>query len=272
MNTYTFYQGRLAYTRTRRLGWLMWSSFLICALVALFLSFKLLGSYTHLVTLYLKWQDALVALLWYVSFLGLEGCILVMSFLKAVRVGHTQGVLSLVDDTHIAVRDLSSENLGSIFWMLNASFWCFGAVLVGLVPVILIGWTLHIPHVVLAICATGLAILLSLAGLAVSVVAASFIVIGCFGAVSLARKLGSIYTYQLNNQTTIRLDGTVLTVIYPDMPESMLDLNSLDVEDQRLLLSLLRERCITAGQLWTRELSHETEKIAQRAESRIVVV
>ncbi len=256
-NTRTFYQNRAAYIRTRRLGWLTCGAFFLGTLLSLALSFKLWGTYTHVFTFYLKWQDALVALLWFLAFLMMGGNLLVLRFLHAVRVGYSKGVFSLVDTTHIVVRDLSSENLGSIFWMLNASFWCFVTVLVGLVPVILVGWTLHLASASLAIFATGLAILLSLAGVVLSVTFASFIVVGCFGAISFWQKLGSVHIYKLNTQTTVRCDSNILTVIYPDMPESMLDLNALDVDDKRQLISVLQERWLASEQLWTLEFHDE---------------
>ncbi|GAC1656051.1 MAG: hypothetical protein NVS4B12_28580 [Ktedonobacteraceae bacterium] len=258
--TYTFYQGRDAYTRTLRLGWLLCIAFLLSALVSLVLSVKLWDTYTHVFTFYLKWQDALVVLLLFVAFLTLGGSVLVLRFLHAVRIGYIQGVFSLVGTTQVAVRDISAENLASIFWILNASFWCFVVVLVGLVPVILIGWTLHLTPVPLAVLATGLAILLSLAGLVLSVAFSIFIVVGCFGAVSFWQKLGSVHTYKLNMQTTISCDDTILTVIYPDMPESMLNLSTLEKGDIQLLLSLLHEHWLASDRLWMLELSDEVEK------------
>jgi len=262
-NTHTFYQDRVAYMRTRRLGWLMGGAFFLAALLSFFLGLRVWGTYTHVFTFYLKWQDALVALLWFITFLTLGGGVLVLRFQYAVHVGYVKGVFSLIDTTHIAVRDISAANLASIFWILNASFWCFVTVLVGLVPFILIGWTLHLTSVPLAIVATGLAILLSLAGLVLSVTFSSFIVIGCFGAVSFWQKLGLVLIYELNTHTTVRCDDTILTVIYPDMPESMLDLNVLDKGDKHLLLALLRERWLASEHLWTLTFGDEVGEVAQ---------
>jgi hypothetical protein len=218
---------------------------------------KLWGTYTHVFTFYLKWQDALVALLWFVTFLTLGGCVLVLRFLRALHIGYIQGVFSFVDTTLIRVRDLSAENLASIFWILNAAFWCFVTVLVGLVPIILIGWTHRIMPIPLAFFATALAILLSLAGLVLSAVFASFIIIGCFGAVSFWQKLGLVQTYTLNTQTVIRCDAYVVTVIYPDMPEAMFDLNILDKDEKLVLLALLRERWLASGCLWSLIITDE---------------
>ncbi len=264
----TFYQDRVAYIRTRRLGWLMCGAFFLATLLSLAFSFKLWGTYTHVFTFYLKWQDALVALLWFVAFLTLGGGILVLRFLHAVHIGYIKGVFSLVDTTHILVRDLSAENLASIFWILNASFWCFVTVLVGLVPTILLGWTPHITPVPLAVVATGLATLLSLAGFVLSVTFASFIVVGCFGAVSFWQKLGLVHTYKLNLHTTVRCDGSVITVIYPDMPESMFDLNMLASGDKQVLLTLLRERWVASERSWS--LLMDDEKIDSEATQEVL--
>ncbi|GAC1355691.1 MAG: hypothetical protein NVSMB38_36300 [Ktedonobacteraceae bacterium] len=260
-NTYTLYQARAAYVRTRRLGWLMCGAFLLSALVSLMLSFKLWGTYTHVFTFYLKWQDALTALFCFIAFLTLCGSVLVMRFLHAVRIGYVKGVFSLVDNTHIIVRDLSSKNLGSIFWMLNASFWCFVTALIGLVPVILIGWTPHLTPVPFAVVATVLATLLSLAGLVLSAAFGSFIVIGCFGIVSFWQKLGLVHTYKLDTHTIVRCDDNILTVIYPDMPESMLDLNVLEAADRQLLFTFLRERWLASERLWTLASGDDEGKI-----------
>ena len=265
-NTHTFYQGRAAYIRTRRLGWLMGGTFFLAALVSFFLGLHIWGTYTHVFTFYLKWQDALVALLLFFTFLTLGGGVLVLRFQYAVRVGYVKGVFSLIDTTHIAIRDISADNLASIFWILNASFWCFVTVLVGLVPFILIGWTLHLTSAPLAIIATGLAILLSLAGTVLSVAFSSFILVGCFGAVSFWQKLGLVHTYELNTHTTVRCDDTILTVIYPDMPESMLDLNALDKGDKHLLLALLRERWLASQRLWTLSFGDEVDEIVPEIE------
>ncbi len=259
--TRTFYQDRAAYARTRRLGWLMGGLFFLGALLSFGVSMKLWGTYTHVFTFYLKWQDALVALLAFVVFLTLGGCILVLRFLHVVHIGYIRGVFSLVDTMQIRVRDLSAENLASIFWILNAAFWCFVTVLVGLVPIILIGWTHRITPVPLAFVATALAVLLSFAGTVLSIVFASFIVVGCFGAVSLWQKLGLAQTYSLNTQTVIRCDENVITVIYPDMPEAMFDLNVLDKGDKLVLLALLRERWLASGRLWSLVTDDEQEKV-----------
>src|SRR5205814_4831793 len=108
-------------------------------------------------TFYLKWQDALVALLWFMSFLSIGGSVMTGRFLYAVHAGSKQGMITLIDNYHLVARDLSSLNLASIFWMLHSTFWCFVALLLGLVPAILIGWTLHITNQGLMIFTTMLA-------------------------------------------------------------------------------------------------------------------
>lgn len=261
--TRTFYQDRASYIRTRRLGWLMCTAYLLCTLASLLMSFKLWGTYTHVFTFYLKWQDALVALLWLVAFLTLCGSVLTLRFLNVVHTGYRKGVFSFLDTPQLAVRDLSSENLASIFWMLGASFGCFLVVLIGLVPVILIGWTLHLAPPFLAVVGTALAILLSLVGIVLSIMFASFIAISLFGAVAFWQKLGAVNIYSINTQTTIRCDDNLLTVIYPNMPESMIDLNTLDKRDRLLLLALLRERWLASGRLWNLEFGDEKTADAQ---------
>jgi len=241
--------------------------FLLGAIVSFVAGVKMWSTYTHVFTFYLKWQDALVALLWFFTFQTLCGSVLILRFQHAVREGYIKGVFSLTDSTSIAVRDISAENLASIFWILNASFWCFVIMLVGLVPVILIGWTLHTTPLLFAILATGVAILLSIAGIVLTITLSVFVIVGGFGVISLWRKLGSVHTYKLDTHTTIRCDGSTLTVIYPDMPESMLDLNALDKDDKQLLLALLHERWLASQCLWTLSFDTAIEKHVEKVEA-----
>jgi hypothetical protein len=190
----------------------------------------------------LKWQDALVAFLWAIALFSLIGCVFTLRFLCALHIGYTRAMFTLTKDKHITVRDLSSENIVSGFWMMHASFWCFVTVLVGLLPEMLLGWTLSIANPILMVLATGVTILLGIAGLALSITFGSFIVMGCLGAITFCRNLGAERTYPLNDQTTLRLDDAILTIIYPGKPESMVDLASLTPDDQRSLLVLLADR------------------------------
>jgi len=272
--THTFYPTSSSYGQTRLLGWLMGAALLLCSVTALFLSMHLWGTYTHTFQPYLKWQDALVYSLWFISFLGVGGAVLVIRFLFAAHDGFKRGTLHFIDDTQIAVRDTSFGNLGSIFWVLNASFWCFVVVLVGLVPIILIEWTIRLSPFLLSVVATGVAIVLSLAGVVVSGVSASFIFIGIVGLFSFSNKLGATHTYTLDNKLTIRLDGSILTAIYPDMPEIMLDINSFEQRDQRFLLSLLHERWANADHSWSLEWDKASpmEQVAQLSTNQPVLV
>ena len=170
IDAYRFCLGRSQYKRVRARGWLFFGGFLIVALCSLVLGGCLWRTYTHTFTPYLKWQDALVTLLWFISFVSFGGSVAVVRFLCALHAGYSKDMLMLAGDNTLTVRDLSHENLISIFWMVNSAFWCFVVVLVGLVPLILIEWTLHIPAPVLAVLATGLAIILSLAGLTISII------------------------------------------------------------------------------------------------------
>jgi hypothetical protein len=271
-DTYQFHLGRLAYKRTRMLAWLMFSGFLIITLLALTISIWMGGTYDHGFTFYLKWQDALVSLLCFIAFLTLGGNILVLRFLRALHGGYTEGMLTLVGNSVLMVRDLSPLNLASVFWIMHSAFWCFVAALVGLSPLILIQWTLHIANPALAVLVTAIAVILSIAGVVVSVVALTFIMLGCIGLVSFTRKLGAPQKYTLSNQTTLRIDNFVLTIIHPGTAETMVDLKLLDQDDQRTLLSLLHERWIDAEQAWNPTLGEEIAAALRVAERSIVLV
>jgi hypothetical protein len=259
LDTYRFHLGRSSYLRISVLSVLMLASLLTCALIALVLSNMLLPTYMHNFTPYLKWQDALVALLWFITFISLGGSIFVVRFLYALHCGYTKGMLILVKDNALTVRDLAAENLGSIFWIMNSSFWCFVAVLVGLLPSMLIGWTMHLAHPILAAIATGAAVMLSLGGLIISVVAGSFIVVGCIGVISFCRKLGAAHTYALSSHAVFRIDNYVLTITCPGTPESMLDLRLLAQGDASLLLALLHEHGVNVQHAPLAELDKEIE-------------
>src|SRR5579883_42915 len=257
------------YLRIRLKGMLFAAGLAICMALGIVAGIVLWRTYPHDFTWYVKWQDALLALSWCVAFVALGGMVLVLRFLYALHAGYTKGMVTLVDGQAITVRDLSPENLKSIFWIMNSTFWCFVVALVGLVPAILLGWTLPIPDLPLRILATTIAFLLSLAGLVVSIVSLSFIVIGCIGGVSFGRKLGSSRTYQLNGQAVVRIDDFVLTIIYPATPESMVDLNLLAPEDQRQLLALLRKRWLDVEQAWNPTLGEEIEEALEAAEAHM---
>lgn len=242
IDTYMFRLGRSSYRRTRLLGALWLGGFFSYACLALLLSVWLIPTYAHTFTPYLKWQDALVAFLWATALFSLIGWAFTLRFLCALYIGYTRGMLTLVKDKHLAVRDLSHENIVSGFWMMHADFWCFVAVLVGLLPEMLLGWTLYLSNPVLMVLATGLTILLSIAGLSVIMIFGSFTVMGCLGAITFCRNLGAERTYPLNEHTTLRLDDATLTIIYPDKAESLIDLATLDPDDQRCLLALLHDR------------------------------
>ncbi len=265
-DTYCFGLEQAQYKRIRALGRLFLAALLVCMAVSIVLGIALWRTYSHQFTPYLKWQDALVSLSWFVSFIMVWGSFLVMRFLYALHEGYIKGMLTFAYDRDgegakngsiVTVRDLSAENMKSILWMMNSSFWCFVAVLIGLVPAIVVGWTLHMAHPLLAFVLTALAIVLFLAGLAVSVVGAVFIVIGLIGSISFGRKLGSSHSYHLNVQATIRIDNFVLAFIYPGEVESMVDLNLLSSDDRHLLLSLLHKRWLDTEQAWNPDLGEE---------------
>lgn len=240
--TQVFRLERGAYKRTLSQGWRWCMSYLTGVALALAGSLLMLPTYAHIWTPYLKWQDAVVALLCFMALLGLAGTTFVLRFLYALHAGYTTGILHINGNRTIAVRDLSHENFISIFWMMHAAFWCFILVLLGLSPEILLRWTLHLTNPVLAFFTTVLVVLLSLAGLALCAVFGFFILVGSVGLFNTCRNLGALHTYKLDNRITIRLDGSNLTVIYPDKPEAMLDLNALLPEERQRLFTLLQER------------------------------
>jgi hypothetical protein len=263
-DTYRFDLGRAQYLRIRTIGLLFLCTLVISACIGIVVGILLWKSYPHNFTPYLKWQDALLSLSWFIAFISLGGAVMVVRFLHALHAGYTQGMVTLVKHSAITVRDLSAENLKNIFWIMNSAFWCFVAVLVGLLPVILIGWTLHLPNIALAVLTTSVAILLSLVGFVVSIIAASFIIVGCIGLVSFCRKLGSSHTYQLDHQATIRMDSLTLAITYPGTAESVVDMNLLAPDDRQQLLSLLRERWIDTEQVWSSDLdSSHTQNLSE---------
>jgi hypothetical protein len=243
-NMYRFGLGRRQYLRIRTWGGLFLCGQLLCACFSLAMGLLFWKSYAHNFTPYLKWQDALLVFFWFMAFVALEGGILVVRFLHALHAGYTQSMVILVGSSSITVRDLSPENLKNIFWIMNSKFWCFIAVLVGLLPAMLLGWTLHLTNVPLSILTTSIVIVLSIAGVIASIIATSFIAIGCIGLISFCCKLGSSYTYQLDKQATIRIDNCTLTITYPGATESVIDLNLLAPADRQQLLALLHKRWI----------------------------
>jgi hypothetical protein len=208
------------------------------------------GTYAHNFTLYLKWQDALLLLSWFIALMALGGIVLVVRFLYALHKGYTQSMITLVGNT-IHVRDLSPENLKSVLWVMNSAFWCFTVALIGLFPGILVGWTLRWPYPPLVVIATGIAVILGLVGLVISIIALSFLILGSIGCISFCRQLGSSHTYELNGQTKLSIENLVLTIIQPDRPESMIDLHLLSAKDQSDLLEQLRKCWIETEQKWS---------------------
>ncbi len=232
------------YRRIYRQGLRWLGGYLGIALLALLAVFLLLPTYAHVFTFYLKWQDALVVILCFIALLTLAGATFVGRFLYALRTGYHTGVVQLRAERELAARDLSHENFASIFWMLHAAFWCFIAGMVGLTPDMLLAWTLHLASPIWLVLLTALAVLLSLAGAVVAIIAASFIFVGCIGLFHICRKLGSLSVYPIDNRLVIHRDNLLLTIIYPDKPEALVDLAILVQEDQQKLLMLLQNGTI----------------------------
>src|SRR5260370_1595559 len=170
------YGGRGSDVRRSVLGWLLILASLTIAVVCAVLAIRLWPTYSNTFTPYLKWQDALMASFWYSVLLLLGGSMLVARFLYALHAGYYRGMFVLEGDSTLIVRDLSPKNLSSIYWAVGTALSCFIAALGGLVPEILIGWTLHLPHPALIVICTAVAIAFSLAGLAITPGASLFLV------------------------------------------------------------------------------------------------
>ncbi len=247
--------------RVTLLSGLMLAALLICTLLALLLSGVLWSSYMHNFTPYLKWQDALVALLWFIAFIALGGSVFVVRFLYALHCGAREGMLLLEKGASLIVRDLAAENLASIFWMMTSAFWCFAAVLVGLMPAVLLGWTLHLSPSILAILATGIVGVISVGGVVVSIVTSVFIVLSCVGVASFCRRLGGAHVYPLTSRMELRIDNCVLTITCSGMPECMVDLKLLAQDSACQFLFLLRESWLEAEHPWNPLLDREIEGV-----------
>jgi hypothetical protein len=241
-NAAIFYPVRQACQRNRLLVTLLIVLSLTGSAILATLAILFWPTYTHPFTPYLKWQDALLATLAYSSFLLLLASLIVFRFRLACRRAERRGILILHPQGTLTVRDLSPKNFAGIYRMIGASFTCFLGTLVGLSPCILIGLTLHITaQPLLTVLATAIAIILSLLGLTVTLISATFLVISLIGARAYALALGAPHTYLLTTLISLRIDGLTLTITYPDRPETLFDLNLLHPHHQRHLLHLLQQ-------------------------------
>lgn len=236
-----FYPTRQAIHRNRLLATFLILLAFWAAILLAFAAYRFWPTYTHPFTPYLKWQDALLATLCYGSIILLIAAIILARFRFACHQGSRQGVLLLYPDETLTVRDLSPKNFHAVYSMVGSSFTCFLVTLVGLSPFILIGWTLHLSRFILIVVTTTAAIAISLAGLILSLIFATFLIIGVFGARALARSLGASHTYYLTPLTTLRIDNDTLTITCPNQPETLFDLHLLQPDDQRHLLHLLQQ-------------------------------
>ena len=236
-----FYPTRQAIRRNRLLATFLILFMLCGSMLLAFAAYRFWPTYTHPFTPYLKWQDALLATLCYGSIILLIAAIVLVRFHFACRQGNHQGILILQPDETLTIRDLSPKNFHAVYSMVGSSFTCFLVTLVGLSPFILIGWTLHLSRLILIVLTTTAAIAISLAGLILSLIFATFLIIGLFGARALARSLGASHTYFLTPLTTLRIDNDTLTITCPNQPETLFDLHLLQPSDQRHLLHLLQQ-------------------------------
>ncbi|HEY6542057.1 MAG TPA: hypothetical protein VIZ18_14030 [Ktedonobacteraceae bacterium] len=236
-----FYPERQAVRRNHLLATFLIMLTFWAAVMLAFAAYRFWPTYTHPFTPYLKWQDALLATLCYGSIILLIAAITLVRFHFACRQGSRQGILILQPDGTLTVRDLSPKNFHAVYSMVGSSFSCFLVTLVGLSPLILIGWTLHLSHLIFIVATTAVAIAISLAGLILSLIFATFLIIGLIGARALARALGVPHTYSLTSLTTLRIDNDTLTITCPNQPETLFDLHLLQPHDQRYLLHLLQQ-------------------------------
>lgn len=236
-----FYPTAQAARRNRQIATILFILTFLSSILLAFAAYRFWPTYTHPFTPYLKWQDALLATLCYGSLILFIASVILVRFHIACRQGNRQGILILHPEGTIIVRDLSPKNFHAIYRMVGSSFTCFLVTLIGLFPFILIGWTLHLSHLWLILLTTAVAITVSLAGVILSSIFATFLVIGLIGARSLARSLGTRHTYQLTPLTTLRVDNNTLTITSPNYPETLFDLNLLHPHDQRHLLHLLQQ-------------------------------
>ena len=84
--------------------------------------------------------------------------------------------------------------------------------------------------------------------------------------------MGAPQSYQLGSQTSLRLDGFVLSVTHPDQQEALFDLDLLDVKDQRHLLSILYKCWLDAECTWNPLLGEEIEAVQQGVDHFTILV
>ncbi|HEY1349455.1 MAG TPA: hypothetical protein VGF67_07525 [Ktedonobacteraceae bacterium] len=267
--SYHFHLARQAHRAIGHRAWLLLGGFLLCALLGSTGAVLLWPTYSHAFTFYVKWQDALVACGWCIALVCAGGCLLVLRFLYALRCGYQEAVLTLEGKNRLSGRDLSPKNFTSIFWAAATPFSCFVVMLIGLIPAVLIGWTLHFANPVLLVFSTLAAFLLSLGGLLLALPFGAFFLIGLIGGISFCRRMGAAQTYVLGSQTIVRIDGLSLAVIHPDKPESLFDLELLTSEDQHRLLTLLRQRWVESERAWNPALGEEIEAALKDRERQV---
>jgi hypothetical protein len=249
---------RTAYIRNSLLALLTAAAFLLTIAPLSAAALWLWSSYQHILTPYLKWQDALLALLLYGALIALAGAAMSLRYLYALHMGYRQQMV-VIDENSLTIRDLSHKNLGSIFWMNGTMLLCFLAALGGLIPLMLLGWTLSWSDRLLLVLGSGLAILLSLPGLALSLGMLALLACILVSCLSLSRSMGSARTYRLNSHTSLWVHDRMLSILSPGEPESLLELSLLSGADQQRLLSLLRKRWIDADRPWNPALGAEIE-------------
>lgn len=84
--------------------------------------------------------------------------------------------------------------------------------------------------------------------------------------------MGAPQTCQLDSQTSLRLDGFVLSVTHPDQQEALFDLDLLDVKDQHHLLSILYKCWLDAECTWNPLLGEEITAVQKEADRFTMLV
>jgi hypothetical protein len=255
---YRFRLKRTAYRRNSLLAILTAGALLSGAGAALGASCLLWSTYAHTWTPYLKWQDAVLALLIYSALIALAGSAMIVRYLHALAMGYQQAMVTISENT-LTMRDLSHKNLGSIFWIMGTTLLCFLVALAGLLPFMLMAWTQAWPDPVLSVLGTGLLVILSVPGVALS--GSMIVILVCIlvSSISLGRSIGAARTYRLNSHTSLWIHDLVLSILSPGEPESLLELTLLESADQQRLLAHLRTRWIAADRPWNPALGEEIE-------------
>lgn len=229
--SWLFYLRRGAYRRNSGIGWYYLGSALLIAISATAGGFLLWSSCAFALTPALLLPVAL----WGIALIALVAGTGFVRLLVALRQGYIQGVCQLENGQLLRLRDLSLENYITIVNIAKSALGCFMIVLLGLVPVLCLPSVWQMDSPMLSAVLTVMLIVLSVAGLGVSILAGVFLVIGLIGACSVFRQMGKFQSYTLNHRLNIAVTNSTMTVCSPGKAETLFDLQVLDFSDRRLL-------------------------------------